>query len=98
VKEDNADVFKIEVANGKITISRNGTTFMTRYWGNRAHGFLESQRQAWRDKLSGLQAGEFWRDADAYVSELGKKEREKEAEQTATQNESEDNANAEPTE
>jgi CRISPR type I-D-associated protein Csc2 len=91
VEDNQHTTFTFIINPGSLIVSRNGAVLMTRYWGERARGYLESQRQVWHDYLNSLEAGAFWQDANAYINAI----QHKEAEPTAGESGGDDGSNAE---
>lgn len=70
VKNSDNEIFRLDLLRGALAIKCGNTTVMTRYWGEAARGYLESQRLKFRDYLSNPGTSEFWTDAEQYVNAI----------------------------
>lgn len=70
VKDGKTEVFQIGFDLGMLTIKQGEDMLMTRYWGERARGYLESQRLAYRAYLANHATGRFWADVEPYVNAI----------------------------
>ena len=70
VKDGETEVFQIGFKLGMLTVKQDEAMLMTRYWGERARGYLESQRLAYRAYLADQATGRFWADVEPYVNAI----------------------------
>jgi len=70
VKEGEAELLRITFESGALTMKQNGILLMTRYWGERARGYLESQRLAFRRYLVDPQTAGFPESVKPYVAAI----------------------------
>lgn len=65
---EKGQAFQIGFGPGVLTVKQGETVLMTRYWGERARGYLESQRLAYRDYLTNGATAAFWANVEPYVN------------------------------